>query len=319
MNVLDIFRLKKIMREKALDKKKNQDFRIISRRNMTLENTYHNVEYNINPFIYVSKNRKEVKYVEDIEINYKELSNEPMFLDYIVRNPLYKDKSKKTIVDQIIKKWEIDYYQEIDNQLKKILDQSSYIPVKRIEKIKNRTINTHVILALLLLILLKQYSFLQVIPYIGMIFTKINSTLIYTKYYNVASIIVYLSVVIAMYLIIVKVYFDKVLKFGLTAKGFLIKERDRMLKKFKPTVNNLKKHLFKKIKYNHIKHKYEINNIYNSKAVVDRIQRYGRTVIQRVGIFTTYYSNIILISKILRYLNFGLMFYLFISTFIYKF
>lgn len=321
MNFFDLFRIKKKLKERSLNKKINQEYRIIESNKdafKILENTYHNIDYNINPFLYVNKSRKELKYIEDIEINYKTLFKETFTLEYIIKNPRITIKNRKLIVEQIIKKWEYDYYSEIDNQLKRILEQSSYIPVKRVEKIKNRKINFNIFIALLLLILLKQYSFLQTIKFIGPIFIKINSTLIYTKYYNVGSIIVYLSIIISMYLIIVKVYFEKVLKYGMTAKGFLIKERDRMLKKFRPTIKDIKRHLFKVIKRNKIKHKYEINNIYNSKVVVDRIQRYGRTVINRVGIFTSSYGNIILISKILRLVNSCLLIYLLISIFIVK-
>ncbi|QVK16823.1 hypothetical protein KHQ81_07830 [Mycoplasmatota bacterium] len=318
-HILDIFRIRKKFKEYSLDKKRSQEYRILKNKQkefVNLLNSYHHIQYNINPFLYVGTNPKEVVYIEDIRITYQDYFEDTQPVLYIVRNPYIKVKQRKQLVNEIIKKWEYDYYKDIDSKLKRILEQASFIPVKRVEKIKNRRINAYMACALLFLILLRQYSFLQVIPYVGPAFTKINRLLIYTRYYNIASIIVYLSIVISMYLIIVKVYFDKVLKFGLSAKGFLIKERDRMLKKFKPNIKKIRKHLYKLTKCVKVEEKYQINELFNSKIIVKRIQRYGRNVINRVGIFTSYYKEILLVSKILRLIHFGLIIYLIISLFL---
>lgn len=315
-NILDIFRIRKKMRELSVEKKKSQEYRIIQSKQkqfIDIENSYHQISYNLNPFLYVGTNRLEKKFIEDIEITYTDFFEGTQTVSYIVRNPYTKLNQRKQFVDEIIKKWEYDYYKDIDLQLKRILEQASFNPVKHIEKIKNSRINAYIFIALLFLVLLRQYSIFQMTPYVGFIFTKINRLLIYRRYYNIASIIVYLSIIISMYLIIVKVYFDKVLKFGLSAKGFLIKERDRMLKKFKPNVKNIKRHLYNLAKNKKMDQKYEINNLYNSKIVVRKIQNYGRTVIYRVGIFTSYYKQILSISKILRLINTGLIIYLIIS------
>lgn len=318
-HILDIFRIRKKLKEYNLDKKRSQEYRILKNKQkefLNLENSYHHIQYDINPFLYVGTNSKEGIYIEDIKITYQDYFEDTQPVLYIVRNPYIKVKQRKQLVDEIIKKWEYDYYKDIDGKLKRILEQASFIPVKSVEKIKNRRINAYMVCALLFLILLKQYSFLQVIPYVGNVFTNINRLLIYRRYYNIASIIVYLSILISMYLIIVKVYFDKVLKFGLSAKGFLIKERDRMLKKFKPNIKRIKKHLYKLAKRVKVEEKYEINELYNSKIIVKRIQRYGRNVINRVGIFTSYYKEILLVSKIFRLIHFGLIIYLIISLFL---
>ncbi len=314
--ILDIFHFRKKMHELALEKIKSQEYRIIQSKQkefVDIENSYHQISYNLNPFLYVGSSKLGKKYIEDIEITYDDFFEGTQTVSYIVRNPYTKLFQRKQFVDEIIKKWEYDYYKNIDLQLKRILLQASFNPVKRIEKIKNKRINTYVLIALLFLILLRQYSVMQMIPYLGPVFTKINRLLIYRRYYNIASVIVYLSIIISMYLIIVKVYFDKVLKFGLSAKGFLIKERDRMLKKFRPDIKNIKHHLYNLAKNKKMEQKYEISNLYNSKLVVRKIQNYGRTVIHRVGIFTSYYKQILSISKILRLINTGLIIYLIIS------
>jgi len=318
-HILDIFRIRKKFREYALEKKESQEYRILKNKQkefVDLLNSYHHIQYDINPFLYVNTNRKEIYYIEDIMITYQDFFEGTQPVHYIVRNPYVKVKQRKLIVNEIIKKWEYDYYKDIDHKLKRILEQASFMPVKSVETIKNRRINGYMFCALLFLFILKQYSFLQMIPYIGQVFTNLNRLLIYRRYYNVASIIVYLSIIISMYLIIVKVYFDKVLQYGLSAKGFLIKERDRMLKKFKPNIKKIKNHLYNLAKKVKVDEKYEINNIYNSKIVIKRIQRYGRNVINRVGIFTTYYKEILLVSKVLRFLHLGLILYLVISLFL---
>ncbi len=318
-HILDIFRIRKKIREYALEKKKSQEYRILNHKQkklLNIENSYHQISYNINPFLYVAKAQNEVKFIEDIEITYEGYFEDVQTVQYIVRSPFISVKQRKKLVDEIVKKWEYDYYKEIDNQLKRILEQASFNPVKHVEIIKNRRIYAYMFLALLFLVLLKQYSIFQTIPYIGFIFTKINRMLINQRYYNLASISVYLSIIIAMYLIIVKVYFDKVLKFGLSAKGFLIKERDRMLRKFNPNIKKIKKHLYYLAKRIKMDAKYEMTSLYNSKAVVKRIQTYGRNVINRVGIFTSYYKQILLISKIMRIVYLGIIIYLTISLFL---
>lgn len=311
-SILSLFRIKKRIKEKIEAKKASQDYRILSDK-ANLMNTYHHIKYDVNPFIPGSN--KEKQYVEDIVITYDGLFNQPYPVHYIVRYPYIKIKKRKQIIDEIIKRWEIDYYKIIDERLTKIFEQASFNPVKSIKLIKNRTINGYIIGAVIMLVLLKQYSFLQEIPIIGPFFAMVNKLLIYQRYYNVLSILVYFSIVISMYLIIVKVYFDKVLKYGLTAKGFLIKERDRMLKKFSPNVRVIKKHLYKLAKNYRVKDKLEINKLYNSQTVIKRIERFGRTVIHRVGIFITYYRSILMISRICFLIYLGLILYLLFSLF----
>ncbi len=315
MKIFDIFRIRKKIKEYQEEKKRSQEYRILKHKQkefVDILNSYHHIKYDINPFLYIG-DEKDGMYIEDIMITYEGYFEGTQPVHYIVRNPYTKVKQRKQLVNELIKKWEYDYYKEIDLKLKKILEQASFMPVKTVERIKNRRINTYIICALIFLILLKQYSFFQIIPYIGVIFTRINHLLIYKRYYNITSIIVYLSIAISMYLIIVKVYFDKVLKFGLSAKGFLIKERDRMLKKFKPNIKSIKKHLYQLAKKIKVVKKYEINQLYHSEVVVKRIQRYGKNVIKRVGIFTSYYKQILFFSKIMRLVHFGLIIYFFIS------
>ncbi len=312
-HILDIFRIRKKIREYRLEKKEKQEYRILANKE-NLFNSYNHIQYDINPFLYVGTS-KEKKDIEDIIISYEGYFDKAHPLHYLVRYPYLKIKQRKQMIDEIIKKWEYDYYKDVDNKLTKIFEQASYIPIKDVKKIRNRSIYSFMFCALFFLFLLKQYSFLQVIPYLGTVFTKINRLLIYRRFYNIASIIVYLSIIISMYLIIVKVYFDKVLQYGLSAKGFLIKERDRMLRKFKPNIKRVKRHLYRLAKYSRVESKYEINNLYNSKNVVKRIQRYGRNVINRVGFFTSYYKEILLGSKIIIMIIYTLIIYLLISLF----
>ncbi|NLG80931.1 MAG: hypothetical protein GX490_00205 [Bacilli bacterium] len=307
-----IFRIRKHIQKKIQEKKANQDYRILSD-NTAVLNSYHHIKYDMNPFMDV--NHHEKKYIEDIIITYEGYFDQPYPVHYIVRYPYIKVKKRKEIVDEIIKRWEIDYYKMIDERLKKIFEQASFNPVKNVKRIKNRTINGYIIGAVIMLVLLKQYSFLQMIPVIGSFFAMVNKLLIYQRYYNILSILVYLSIIISMYLIIVKVYFDKVLQYGLTARGFLIKEKERMLKKFSPNVKKIKKHLYKLAKNYHVDRKYEISQLYDSKTVIKRIERFGRAVIYRVGIFISYYRTILLISKIFFFVYLGLIIYLIVALF----
>lgn len=313
-SLIDLFFIKKRFKERILKQKRNQEFRIIESKKKLFRNLeYQNIEYNINPFLCTSKVKKQVLYIEDIEVTYKGIYDEPKKIEYIIKNPYLKKKLRKKLVIEILKKWQYDYFLEIDNQLKKIIEQTAYLPIKKIKKIKNIRINLFVIISFIFLIFLKQYSILQLVWVIGPFFSKLNRILIYSRYYDIAVIIVYLSILIAMYLIIVKVYFEKVLKFGMSARGFLIKERDSMLKKFNPSLKKIRKHLFKIIKHQKIESYYKINDIYNSKIVVSRIKRYGRNMINRVGIFTTRYNHIIFFSKCLQVIDLLLILYILIS------
>ncbi|HEY8364631.1 MAG TPA: hypothetical protein VIK84_03580 [Haloplasmataceae bacterium] len=312
---MDLFGIKKRIKAYKEEKQKKLDYRILTNKEQ-FRYTYQHISYDVNPFLYYNTTPNDIKYIEDIKIEYIGYFPKTHTVDYIVRYPYLSIKKRKEIVNEIIKKWEIDYYSYIDQKLKKIFEKASYIPVKNVRLIKNREVNTYILLALIFLILLKQYSFLQLIPYIGNIFARINRLLIFPRYYNIMSIIVYLSIIISMYLIIVKVYFDKVLKFGLSAKGFLIKERDRMLKKFKPNIHKMRKHLYRLARKVKVEKKYEITHLYDTKAMMNRIERYGNNIINRVGIFTSYYKSIFLVSRILRLIVLGLIIYLIISLFI---
>lgn len=303
------FKLRKKLKAYALERKEKQDFRILN--NKDLSYTYEHIQTDYNPFIYVGKHQ--VKYLEDIKINYDDYFDGAQTIEYIVRYPYLGLKQRKILITEIIKKWEVDYYKSIDDKLKRMFEQASYIPVKNVQMIKNRQVYLYMAIALFFFVLLKQYSFFQFIPYIGGIFAKINYLLILRRYYNITSIIVYLSIIISMYLIIVKVYFDKVLKYGLSAKGFLIKERDRMLRKFKPNIRVIKNHLYKIAKKGKVEQKFPLDQLYNTNTIVNRIQKYGRTVIKRVGIFTSYYKTILSISKFIRIILYCLIIYLVFS------
>lgn len=303
--------IRKKIKSYILKKKEEQDYRILDEEDLLY--TYEHIETDINPFLYMGKNKQEVKYLEDIKIKYDNYFTGENTIDYVVRYPYLSLKKRKLMIDEIINKWELDYYKNIDSKLKRMFEQASFIPVKNVQLIKNRQVNTYILIALIFLILLKQYSFLQMLPYIGKVFAKINYLLIFRKYYNIASLVVYLAIIISMYLIIVKVYFDKVLKYGLSAKGFLIKERDRMLRKFKPNVRAIRRHLYKIAKKAKVEQKFVINQLYNTNLIVKRIHRYGQNVIRRVGIFTSYYKTILSISKLLRLILYGLIIFLIIA------
>lgn len=311
MKILRIIRFKKRLNEKKQQKIIDQEYRIIKTRAIKKDsNFFKEINYDINPFIYVARATKEIKHIDDISINIESLYEQHYELKYVLKNPYLKYKDKKGIVSDLIARWEYDYYLDVDEQLTITLERASYNPIKRVKKIKNLSINYFIIITLLFLIFLRQFSALQLTPFIGDFFRQMNTLLIYERFYTLSVILVYLSIIIAMYLIIVKVYFDRVLKFGMSAKGFLIKERDRMLKKLKPNKKRIKKHLLVLAKNKKEVPPYPINNIYNSKMVVRRIKRYGQMVIYRVGIFTSYYNPIILFSKLLILVHVMILLYL---------
>src|SRR5690606_33382646 len=96
---------------------------------------------------------------------------------------------------------------------------------------------------------------------------------------------------------------------GLTAKGFLIRERDRMLKKMRPQMRRIRRYLYG-LSHGKKKKSFPIRSLYDPKLVVSRIKKFGRITIQRIGIFTNYYKMIIFISRILRLLHLGLFAYI---------
>ena len=298
------------------DKIKSQEYRIIETKKLDFnKNTsfFNGITYQVNPFIDVSKSKKEIQMIDNIMINVKELFDNNYEIKLILKSPYLKNKQKRMIIDDLIRRWEFDYYHDVDEQLTVTLERSSYNPIKQVKRIKNRTINLNILYTLLMIVFLRQFSSLQLLPFMGTFFKYMNTMLIFERYYNIGLISAYLSIFIAMYLIIVKVYFDKVLKYGLSAKGFLIKERDRMLKKLNPNKRKIKKHLCKVAKSKKKIDPFPINQIYNSRVVVKRIKRYGRIVINRVGFFTSNYSNILLFSNVLRLIHLTLILYLLYS------
>lgn len=272
-------------------------------------NALTDLSYNINPFIDVAKRHQEVQYIDDISISVPKIFVNYYPIKIVLANQRISKKRKKQIIHDLLLKWEYDYYKEVDLELREVLERSSYNPVKRIKMIHQRTINSYIFFVIFLLVLLRQFSGLQLIPFIGTFFRYTNTLLIYRRFYRLTIILGYLSIIIAIYMVIVKVYFSKVLKYGLSAKGFLIKERDRMLKKLNPTKRRIKKHLYQLMRKKAIS-PYPIKQIYNSKVVINRIKSYGYTVIDRVGFFTMYYKMLILIAKVMQLAHLILLIYL---------
>src|SRR5690554_4046827 len=128
------FKLRKKIKAHALEKKKKKDFRILN--NKDLLYTYEHIQTDINPFLYINKNKNNIKYLENIKINYDDYFDESKTVDYIVRYPYLEVKQRKRLIDEIIKKWEIDYYKDIDNKLKDMFERASYIPIKNVQMIK---------------------------------------------------------------------------------------------------------------------------------------------------------------------------------------
>jgi hypothetical protein len=309
MKIFRIFTLRKRLREKKEAKLHTQEYRITKSKVIQQHSFFHRLSYDVNPFITVSQTKSEIAFIDDIGIHIDGLYENPYEVKFVLQSRNLSKKVKKMIIEDLIHRWEYDYYQEVDKQLTVTLEKASYNPIKKVERIKNRTITTYILITLCFMVLLRQFSALQFLPWIGPFFKHVNTLLIYQRYYRFSLVIVYLSIFIAMFLIIVKVYFDKVQRYGLSAKGFLIKERDRMLKKLNPNKRRIKKHLMLVVK-NKQPDSYPIKKIYNSKVVVDRIKRYGRKVIDQVGFFTSHYHQFLLFSKFCKLVHLGILIYL---------
>jgi hypothetical protein len=315
MKLLKLFKLRKHLREKKEAKFKAIEYRITKSKEINHHYFFQRISYEVNPFISTSQTHSDIAFIDDIPILIDGMYENYYEVKFVLQSKHLSRKVKKMFIEDLIHRFEYDYYQEVDRQLTVTLERASYNPIKRVKRIKSRTITTNILIALFFMVLLRQFSVLQFIPIIGPFFKQVNTLLIYQRYYRFSQAIVYLSIFIAMFSIIVKVYFDKVLRYGLSAKGFLIKERDRMLKKLNPDKRRMKKHLMKVTRSRDVD-PFPIKKIYNSKAVVDRIKRYGRKVIDQVGFFTNHYDHFLLFSKFLKFVHLGILSYLTYALFV---
>lgn len=293
---------------------KKQDFSFSSalKKKKKREALFQNVNSKVNPFVYVSKSVKEIKTLEDIPIQIEGLFQNYYELKYILRSKELPRSFRKQLIDVLIRSWEYEYYQSIDDELKDTFERASYNPIKRIYRLKNYLIIFYILLTLISFIFLKQLSTLQLLPKMGTFFKHLNTMLLYTHYHRFAQVFGYLTLFITFYLVIVKVYFDKVIAYSISTKGFLIRERDQVLRKMNPQKKKIKQHLNQIITHNRLS-TYPIDKIYDPKTVVKRIKHYGRKQIGRIGNFTNYYNTIILVSKLIRVAHFGLFLYLLVS------
>lgn len=296
-------------KQKQLERKDYRLTTLLKQKAKKRHRLFHHVNYEVNPFIAVTKPIQEIHAIEDIAIQVEGLFRNYYELKYVLQAPELPLELKRELIDVLIREWEYEYYECLDNELEDTLERASYNPIKRIVRIRTWQVALYILLTFFCFLFLSRRSYFQWIPKIGPFFKAMHTMLIYRRYFIAAQIFGYVSMAIAVYLAIVKVYFDKVLTYGLSAKGFLIRERDRMLKKMKPQKRLLRRYLMSLSQGKKPK-PLTIQSLYNPKTVVSRIKSYGRTIIFRIGVFTNYYQLIIFISRLIRLVHAGLLGYL---------
>lgn len=303
-----------IMKRKQ-NKLKKQDHRIttiLKQKAKKQHSLFHRVNYDINPFVHVSRPIHDVSNIEDIAVQVDGLFKNYYELKFVLQTPELPKQFKKELIDVVIREWEYDYYERLDEELEGTLERAFYNPIKRIYRVRNWQIVLYILFTFFSFVLLSRSSLFQMLPKVGTFFKRIHILFIYRRFFILGQVFGYFSMLITVYLVIVKVYFDKVLTYGLNAKGFLIRERDRMLKKMQPQKRMIRRYLWKIAQGKKVK-PLTIESLYNPKTVVSRIKSYGRTTIYRIGIFTNYYKIIITISRLLRFIHFGILGYLIYS------
>lgn len=156
---------------------RKQDHRItaiLNKKAKKQHSLFHRINYDVNPFVYVSKPIKEITHIEDIAIQIDGLFNNYYELRYVLQTPELPKAFKKQLVDVLVREWEYDYYERLDDELEDTLERASYNPIKRIYRIRTWLTLIYILFTFISFIFLSRLSMLQWIPKIGWFFKYIN-------------------------------------------------------------------------------------------------------------------------------------------------
>jgi hypothetical protein len=123
-------------------------------------------------------------------------------------------------------------------------------------------------------------------------------------------LLTYVALFTALYLIIIKIYFNETSQVGGNADGFINDTYRTLQRKMKKQHKAIKSHLHKYRKSKFYKKHYPIKRILDPQSVFLKIEQYSHYVNEKLARFSNYYLILLLVGFLLKLTVIGWVLYI---------
>lgn len=247
---------------------------------------------------YFEKNLNyEVTTIEQVQFYHKKLKHSWVLGDFL-KGRKQSAGFKKKVIKDLLKFWEKEFLEQIEYEQSRMLAKTTKINRKKIKKIRFTFVYIAVIISALGMVITRKVSFFETIPYLAKYFTSLYQMMDIPLYYNLVISIIYLTVILILYKMILKNYFETLRNMGANAESFISKEFKKIKHSFQTQQKKLRTHLLKS-RRNSYKKQYKITNLFDPNTIINKLENYSKNVETRYVKFRRTYFWLLLLHLLL--------------------
>lgn len=242
---------------------------------------------------YFEKNfHSEIDTIEQVSFYHKKVKQTRALGDFL-KDRKHSPGFKKKVIKDLLKFWEKEFREHIDFEQSKMLQKTSKVNRKKIKKIRFIFAYIAIIVSAIGMIITRKEKFLETIPFIGKYFTSLYQMIDNPLYHNLLISLVYLTIILILYKMILKTYFETLRNMGANAESYISKEFKKIKTNFQGQQKKLRTHLLKSRRKG-FKKTYKINNIFDPNVMINKLENYSKNIETRYTKFRKKYFWLLL-------------------------